>query len=483
MEEEPPPLTLLDLPDELLTRVLRHVGARAVACAASVNKRLHACGAQLRDVPDFSSALLRIRPGEEPAARTAEAVRAALERMTCAVDLAVLFYSSPPQARRGGLCRVLDAAAAMLPPGCVLLGVTGSHVSGPDAEAAGAPTEAEAAVVVFLGRTPGLVATVSRGPYPKSEEAQDKWLQAPADHQLAWQALFTVGNPKQTFNFLPHAAARWPAARVFGGVASQAEGTAAETAVAVAGGSAAVACNAAALSLFAPPSPGPCSAWAGAIRGLVPCSSVWTVAAVENLGELPHGEDDKTVPFPHRLCVSRRVTAFEGSTAANLASELAEAASEFDDPYIRLWAGAEEGDEEAAAAAVASSVQLHPMLGSDVLMWAPQLAPALQTALAAGTLRCQAFRISAAASAGDAAGMAARQGCTRPGSAGLLAAACSGRGEGLYGQPGVEAAAFATGFPWSHAAVVVNGELGPPPEGGLPIRQTFTTTLGVLSAN
>jgi len=184
--------------------------------------------------------------------------------------------------------------------------------------------------------------------------------------------------------------------------------------------------------------------------------------------------------------VSRRLTQLEGGPLApHLAGELAESASEFDDPYIRVWAGSEDSaaDGAAAAAAVAGTVQLHPMLGNDVLMWAPSLNPGLRTALAAGVLRCQAFRISAAASASDAAAVAARHGCARPGSACLLAAACSGRGDGLYGQPGVEAAAFAAGFPWSHAGLTVNGELGPPPEAGRPTRQTYTTTLGVLTTS
>jgi hypothetical protein len=173
-----------------------------------------------------------------------------------------------------------------------------------------------------------------------------------------------------------------------------------------------------------------------------------------------------------------------------------------DTPFVRVWPGAPPGagaEEVAVAAEACAAARAFPAeprraggvgaAAAEVGLWAPAdallLTPPLAAALAAGRLRCQVLRVAAPAAAADAAAAAARLAAAVSGAAdacAVLAAACSGRGEALFDSEGVEARALAAAFPHAFAGVTVDGELGPPPEGGLAVLQSFSTTLAALGA-
>ena len=190
------------------------------------------------------------------------------------------------------------------------------------------------------------------------------------------------------------------------------------------------------------------------------------------------------------------------------------------------------GDDSASRAAVALGVDMSAPPRFGALVWAlPGTLPAQGDAAAAGggggaggvaspslpKLRCQLFRTTAAAARGEAAArlpaLAAslRRGALAsspsspapapssshpqsqpqfpsqptpfgPRPLAAVAAACSGRGPALFGRAGDEAALLSASFPGAFVGLVVDGELGPPPEGGHPGLQTFTTAVLGLGA-
>ena len=438
---------------------------------------------------------------------------------------------------RQSLAAAVEAALRCLPAGVKALGATGASVWGPEATLSGgrAARDVPRAVCVLLGRVPGCHVACSAGDYPDLRDggavtAADArlaaWLGAPGDllaedaapaagaaaPELAFCAFFLAPRRFSLFNASPHVCRAWPAAALVGGIASARGG-----AGAVATGTRALGAppemrlsrDAAALSVFvrgggARPAP---RAAADAARGLRRCGAVWAVASLEPGYNFPPDErdEDPAARLPFLLSASARVAAGPEASAASAAAPAPpHAGSVWGDvftttfelqtaAFVRVWragaTAAEEAAARAAARAVAAECQDHGAHGEpEVLLWAhPGVldTPDVAAALAEGRLRCQVHCVDAAAAAEDAAAAAARLGAAvaAPGRAtAALAAACSARGRFLFPEEAEEARALAAAFPNAFAGLTVDGELGPPPEGGAAVLQSFTTTLAALGA-
>jgi hypothetical protein len=417
--------------------------------------------------------------------------------------------------------------------------------AGTAAAAAGA-RDTSRAVCVLLGRVPGCIVRLSTTNYPSSigsdiapaDPRVARWLRAPPEHTLAWCALFLAPARQLPLEATPHVARAWPHAALVGGVASARGGTAG--AVAIASRSHGFPCTvqpaeAPALAVWAPlpaaadaaAAPPPLAqqqraallAAAAGVRGLVPCGAVWAVHSLthgdmneEDAAAAARGDPSILVPFTLSSggCIAPPPPPAPRVASDSLWHDVFVTAFEMEDtPFVRVWADAPPGaaaEEVAAAAAARAAARAFPAeptrpgggggAQDEVRIWAPADAlmrtPLLAAALDAGRLRCQVLRVTSAAAAADAASAASSLAAAvspplgafgaGAGARCVLAAACSGRGEALFDTAGVEARALATAFPHAFAGVTVDGELGPPPEGGLAVLQSFTTTLAALGA-
>ena len=500
METEPAEeMLLLDLPIDALRLVLSLCGPRAAASAASTCStlaRLHAELVEARGPFAASSALVELPEEGGGGAEAAAATSLALDRLSgVCVHAAVVLFAFHDQR---GAPALLQAVLERLPRGVKAMLVSGVSVAGPSAAGA---VETESGMVVLLlacpsGVTPRLSAANS--PYPRSVEDARVWLAGgvPVAHneQLLWSALFW-GKERVRMGETPPPIRAYPRAAWVGGVASGGRGPG----IVLTGerGAESQLVSAAALSLYqetdarAPR----LRVAAGATRGLrrlSPCA--FTITHIEQLT----GEGS-SVPFlivpseqPVELSAGETswLTAHHGGaalpTARKLEVELYTAAQRQLGTYLKVWVAAED-DVAATAASMAAALELDVSIDDDmdtcVYVDPAQFdTPSLRAALAARRLRCAAFVISEdtaevefSAAAGQLAGGLA-------GGAAVLAAACSGRGDGLYRtHPAMEAHALEAAFPGAWASVVVNGELGAPAGlgvGGQPAcLQTFTTTL------
>ena len=475
------------------------------------------------------------------AAAAAAATRQALDGLEAfsGDDSFVIVLCSPASGvpPRLSLAAAVEAALQRLPAGVCALGITGASVWGPEALAGGgcAARDMPRAVSVLLGRVPGCHVACSGGDYPDlraggaitaADSRLAAWLGAPADieaedaapaqnaaaPELAFCAFFLAPQRRSLFLASPHVSRAWPAAALVGGIASARGGAGAVATGTRALGAPPVvrpARDAVAISVFARGGggarPAPRSA-ADAARGLRPSGAVWAVSSLEPGFNFPPDErdEDPAARLPFLLSANARVAAGPESAAAAGPAAAAQAGSVWRDVFIttfeqqtaafvRVWragaTAAEEAAARAAARAVAAECQDHGAHGEpEVLLWAhPGVlnTPDVAAALAEGRLRCQVHCVDAVAAAEDAAAAAARLGAAvaAPGRAtAVLAAACSARGRFLFPEEAEEARALAAAFPNAFAGLTVDGELGPPPEGGAAVLQSFTTTLAAMGA-
>jgi hypothetical protein len=420
---------------------------------------------------------------------------------------------------RQSLAAALEAALQNLPAGVPALGVTGATVWGPELAAGGGhriPRDVPRAVSVLLARVPGChVAITTDGTYPDLGAGQvtaadprlAAWLGAPASADpasLAFCALFLAPRRQPPFEASPHVSRAWPGAALVGGVAS-ARGGAGAVATAVRAPCAdkpdVRPCrDAAALSVFARAGGRAPRTAAHATRGLRPCGAVWSVSTLVRaaaVADAPGDDPGALVPFLLRSGGLVAAPAADGAAFDSeslwhdvfvTSFELQAAA------FVRVWRAGDTPAEDAAARAAARAVpaecaQDGAVADAEVLLWVPPgvfgASASFTAALAEGRLRCQVLRVDADVAAEDAAATATRLADAvgapdRPAAA--LAAACSARGAFLFRSEGEEARALAGRFPDAFIGLTVDGELGPPPEGGAPMLQSFTTTAAALSA-
>ncbi|PSC69328.1 FIST C domain [Micractinium conductrix] len=150
------------LADDLLLKVLHAAGAPAVACAATLCRRLRWAQQELSALPAFAAAAATGDTDDSISELVAAAVRDAREQMHAAIDVCIVFVAGALRGRGDAqaLHSVVEECQALLPPGTLVLGCCGRGLFGVER---GQPVEIDPSerqargASVLLGRMPGCV--------------------------------------------------------------------------------------------------------------------------------------------------------------------------------------------------------------------------------------------------------------------------------------------------------------------------------------